>query len=56
MTLRFIKLRTQAHLLIQNASVRRTKLRPGNSTQESEKHSDGVHSSDRCKRATGCDC
>ena len=56
MTRRFIKLRTQAHLLIQTASVRRTKLIPSNSRQESEKHSDDVHPSDPCKRASGCDC
>ena len=56
MTLRFIKLRTQAHLLLQNASVRRTKLIPGNSRKDSEKHSEGIHPTDPCKRAAGCDC
>jgi len=56
MTRRFIKLRTQAHLLIQTASVRRTKLIPGSSRQESGKASETVHQSDPCKRAAGCDC
>ena len=56
MTRRFIKLRTQAHLLIQTASVRQTKLIPGSSRQESDKHPDGVHPSDPCKRTAGCDC
>ena len=56
MTRRFIRLRTQAHLLIQTASVRRTKLIPGSSRQESDKDSETVHRSDPCKRAAGCDC
>ena len=56
MTRRFIRLRTQAHLLIQAASVPRTKPAPGSSRPESSKRPERDHTADCCKRAVGCDC
>lgn len=56
MTRRFIRLRTQAHLLIQAASVRHTKPAPGGSRPEASKRLERDHTAGCCKRAAGCDC
>ncbi len=56
MTRRFIRLRTQAHLLIQAASVRHTKPASGGSRHESSKRREPDNTADCCKRAVGCDC
>ena len=56
MTRRFIKLRTQAHLMIQAASVRRTKPAPRGSRCDSDAHLKNDDPAIRCRRAAGCDC
>jgi hypothetical protein len=56
MTRRFIRLRTQAHLLIQAASVRHTKPASGGSRPDSVKRLERDHTENCCKRTAGCNC